>query len=201
MVLEEVESQRSLVTETRDFQVYGSSMEGVRIIRVKHHEDLRGILELGYHRDQFQELGLPTEWSQVTHTQSFKHSIRGMHIQRVNPQGKLIRCLAGKVLDAWVDLRPGSPTLGKSESLTLQSFDGLMVYLPPGMAHGFMTLSNYSLFHYLCTTVWDPESSGGVKYDDPALGIQWPIPMDTVPLVSAQDEALPSLDAYLSTLR
>lgn len=201
MVLESVEAQPSLVTETRDYRVFGTAIEGVRIVKLKPHEDLRGVLEVGFHRDQFAELGLPTEWAQETFTQSYKYALRGMHTQRVNPQGKLIRCLMGQVFDCWVDLRPGSRTQGKTESMNLQAFDCTMVYLPPGMGHGFLTLSNYSMFHYLCTTVWDAESSTGVKYDDKDLGIDWPLPPDAVPLTSVGDHLLPTLDAYLASLR
>lgn len=126
--------------------------------------------------------------------------LRGMHLQKKNPQGKLIHCLKGTIWDAWIDLRPDSPTFKKWGAMQIQAETGESVYLPPGLAHGFFVMSQFALVVYQCTTHHDKESDGGVYWRDPEINIEWPFNTGLTPVMSDKDRQLPSVEEYAKSL-
>lgn len=181
-------------------QITETPFPGVKIIRADQFIDERGHLEIQMKKEDYEKAGLPTEWVQQNVSHSFQNVIRGMHMQRNNPQGKLIKCVAGTIQDAWVDLRPDSPTFKRWGTYQLSMADPEALYLPPGIAHGFLTISSFSVVHYLCNTAYDKDSDGGIRWDDPGVGIIWAMETGTVPMVSAKDKALPTMDEFLKSL-
>lgn len=177
---------------------------GVKIIKCEKDQDLfideRGQLEIAVKAERFKEAGLPTEWAQQNVSQTYMGVIRGLHIQKNNPQGKLLKCLAGTVQDVWVDLRRDSPTFKQWGTYQLNMAEPESLYLPPGLAHGFLTLTTFSVMHYLCTTPHDKASDSGIRYNDPQLNVLWAVEDGISPIVSAKDMNLPSLDEYLESL-
>lgn len=171
-------------------------MEQVRSVNMDLKQDNRGFFFEAFKKSTYELHGLPTEWLQDNVSFSYEKVLRGMHIQKKNPQGKLVMCLAGQIFDAWVDLRPGSPTFKSFGSKVLKG--GEAMYIPPGHAHGFFVGSTYALVHYKCTTEYDKESDGGILWS--TCGVEWPFPSDFIPLVSGKDWALPSVDEYLENL-
>lgn len=184
-----------------EFELFPTKVEGVRIIKNKRFDDDRGSFEVSFGKQQFEALGLPTEWVQDNVSLSYQGVLRGMHIQTKNPQAKLIRCVMGGVWDCWVDLRPESKTFKKWGSLPLVDHKPEAIYLPPGLAHGFFCMSRFAVVQYKCTTLYDKESDGGIYYKDKEIGIEWPYPYEMDPLVSPKDDNLPSVAEYLEQLR
>jgi dTDP-4-dehydrorhamnose 3,5-epimerase len=167
----------------------------VRIFTVPVHRDDRGY---------FQELDkTPPEVNPFVQTNcswSQFGVLRGLHLQRKDPQGKRIHCLRGTIYDVWVDLRPGSKSFMKWGAFQLQAESGQSIYLPPGLAHGFFTMSKFALVMYQCTTLWDKESDGGVYWNDPEIGIEWPFDDGMYPILSDKDRQLPPISIYLKEL-
>lgn len=126
--------------------------------------------------------------------------LRGLHIQRNYPQGKLIHCLKGTIFDVWVDLRKESPSFKKWGAFQLQAERGESIYIPPGLAHGFFTMSQFAMVFYKCTTLYDKESDGGVYWNDPELNIEWPFTAGLTPILSDKDRQLPPISKYLEEL-
>lgn len=170
-----------------------SMLPGIVMVDLERHEDMRGQFMETYNAVKYEGLGLPKEFVQANESVSFQGVLRGMHIQANNPQGKLIRCVYGTVYDVFVDLRWGSKTFGKWDGVWLTWQQPQALYIPPGFAHGFYTASNVAILNYLCTSLYDKESDGGVLWNDPALGIEWPFPKEFVPIVSTKDMSLPSI--------
>lgn len=156
-----------------NFKAIKSSIDGVLIIEPTVFGDARGFFMETYSRRDFLELGIDAEFVQDNHSRSAKGVLRGMHFQREHTQGKLVRVIAGAVLDVVVDMRPESPTYGKSEAVELSADNSRMFYVPPRFAHGFLTLLDDTQFVYKCTDYYHPESDGGIIWNDPALGIDW----------------------------
>ncbi len=153
--------------------------------RVFH--DLRGrFLEL-WNQRTFEHNGLAQGFVQDNVSYSDRHVLRGLHYQIRQPQGKLVTVLAGEVFDVIVDLRRDSPTFGQSEGIQLDSKSQRMLWVPPGFAHGFLTLSAEAVFHYKCTDFYAPEYERTLHWNDPQLEIRWPYIDDTAPVVSAKD--------------
>jgi len=119
--------------------------------------------------------------------------LRGLHFQRAHPQGKLVRVISGEVFDVAVDLRAGSPTFGKWEGVTLSGERQNQIYISPGFAHGFLVLSDEAVFAYKCTDFYHPEDEGGIRWDDPAIGVAWP-ELGARPLLSEKDLELPAFE-------
>lgn len=187
-------------------EAYPSKITGVILIKTPRFEDDRGYFEVAAD-DSLLKMIQIEQFVQDNVSMSFQGVLRGMHIQRENPQGKLVRCLHGAIWDCWVDLRPESRTFKKWECLTLTSREDQQemrpdaVYLPPGLAHGFLSLSPTAVVHYKCTTPYHKESDGGIFWRDKDLGIEWPFPEDFTPTISAKDANLPSLGEYLKQMR
>jgi len=139
-----------------------------------------------YSRDRYAAAGLPVEFVQDNLSMSAKGILRGLHLQHPNGQGKLCSVLDGEVFDVAVDVRTGSPTFGRWVGVTLSSKNKRQFYVPPGFAHGFCVLSEHALFSYKCTDFYSAASELGVAWDDPDIGIDWPI---SSPTLSEKDQA------------
>lgn len=148
--------------------------------------DERGYFKETFHADRYRESGMPLAFVQDNVSRSARGILRGLHLQNPHGQGKLVQVLEGEVFDVAVDVRVGSPTFGKWVGATLSAQNHRQLYIPPGFAHGFCVTSESALFFYKCTDLYHPECEVGVLYNDPALGIRWPIEQ---PLVSAKDAA------------
>jgi dTDP-4-dehydrorhamnose 3,5-epimerase len=168
---------------------------GLFLIEPKVQGDHRGFFVEYYNHEAFAKAGIDLPFVQDNHSRSQKGVLRGLHFQRTHPQGKLIRVVAGVVFDVTVDLRKGSPTFGKWWGIELNAENHKMVYVPRGCAHGFLTLTDNVDFMYKCTDLYNPEDEGGLIWDDPKVGIEWPLDKvgGTVKL-SERDKKWPSLD-------
>jgi len=167
-------------------------IDGLLVVEPAVYQDSRGYFMETYNRRDFEAAGLPTDFAQDNQSRSTRGVLRGLHFQVRRPQGKLVRVLRGEVFDVGVDLRPASPTYGQWHGVTLSGENKKQFYVPEGFAHGFVVLSDTAEFAYKCTEFYDPADEGGIRWDDPRLGIGWPIAADEVQL-SAKDKALPLL--------
>ena len=136
--------------------------------------DARGFFMETFHAEKFAQAGLPVKFLQDNHSRSVRGVLRGLHYQLQHPQGKLVRVVNGEVLDVAVDIRKGSPRFGQWESVLLSAENRRQLYVPPGFAHGYCTLSEQADFLYKCTDVYMPADEFGIAWDDPALAIEWP---------------------------
>ena len=137
--------------------------------------------------------GTPADFVQDNQSRSKKGVLRGLHFQKTNPQGKLVRCLEGEVFDVAVDLRKGSATYGKWYGVILSEENKKQFYVPEGFAHGFVVLSENATFAYKCTRLYDPTDEGGLLWNDPDIGIDWHIPEDFDILLSEKDKVHPGI--------
>ena len=160
-------------------------------IQPKIYGDNRGYFFESYSLRDFEEAGITKDFVQDNQSSSSKGVLRGLHFQKKYPQGKLVRAIAGEIFDVAVDLRPDSPTAGKWHSVILSGKEQNQFYIPPGFAHGFLVLSETAVFAYKCTDFYFPEDEGGIIWNDPAIGIQWPdIGMEYI--LSEKDTKWPS---------
>ncbi|WP_261460535.1 dTDP-4-dehydrorhamnose 3,5-epimerase, partial [Serratia entomophila] len=137
-------------------------------------------------KKRYQEmLGIDLDFVQDNHSRSSRGVLRGLHFQKVNPQGKLVRVVRGEVFDVAVDIRPGSPTYGAWEGVILSEENKTQFWVPPGLAHGFVVLSDLADFEYKCTDYYNPAQEGCLLWNDPQVGIEWPIDN---PLLSEKDK-------------
>lgn len=174
-----------------------TAIEGVYIIEPDCYGDHRGWFMETYNFDKFSQLGIDTVFVQDNMSYSSKKgTLRGLHYQR-NPysQAKLVRCNKGEVIDVAVDLRKGSKTYGKWASCLLSGENKRMFYIPKGMAHGFLTISDDVEFQYKCDELYNKDSEGGVRFDDPTINIDWQGLLNGIePILSEKDQALPYLE-------
>lgn len=167
-------------------KVIDTNIHDVKIIEPKVFGDDRGFFLETFSEKRYQEmLGINDSFVQDNHSRSSKGVLRGLHFQRNNPQGKLVRVVRGEVFDVAVDIRKDSPTFGQYASIILNEDNKKQFWVPAGLAHGFMVLSDYADFEYKCTNYYDPSSEGCIVWDDPDLNIQWPL--DIQPLLSEKD--------------
>ena len=159
---------------------------GVVILEMPIFRDDRGQFQETYNERHFLELGLPVDWKQDNLSLSRKNVIRGLHYQLIRPQTKLVRVISGSVFDVAVDLRRSSPTFGKHVSVELSEENGLALYIPQGFAHGFATLSEGTYFAYKVTDFYESSGDRTLLWNDPDLGIQWPVSAEDA-IVSAKD--------------
>jgi dTDP-4-dehydrorhamnose 3,5-epimerase len=172
-------------------KVVNTKLDGCVIIEPRVFGDDRGFFLETFNVARYTELvGITDAFVQDNHSRSNKGVLRGLHLQRKNPQGKLVRVLRGEVFDVAVDLRPNSRTFGQWESVLLSGHNKRQFWLPPGFAHGFQVLCDSTDFEYKCTTYYDPSDELAVRWDDPTLGIPWPI---TNPILSEKDAIAKSL--------
>lgn len=172
-------------------QVRELSIPGALVIEPVVHGDDRGFFCETYREPLWSAHGIPSQWAQDNHSRSAKGVLRGMHFAIGEGQAKLVRCARGRILDVVVDLRAGSPTYGGWDAVELSDETMHQLYVPVGLAHGFVVLSDVADVTYKCTTVYDPAVERGIAYDDPEVGIAWPAELEL--LVSARDAAAPRL--------
>lgn len=172
-----------------------TDLPGVLVVRSPVHRDARGFFTEVFHEARFADLGLPTRFAQDNHSRSSFNVLRGLHYQLVQPQGKLVRPASGIVFDVAVDLRRSSPCFGAWVGITLEAGDGRQLWIPPGFAHGFVVLSEWADVAYKCTTAYHAQSNRSLRWDDPKIGIRWPIPHGVLPILSDADAASPPLSA------
>jgi dTDP-4-dehydrorhamnose 3,5-epimerase len=159
-----------------EFQITELALKGLKLIEHGVAGDDRGSFSEVYRENVFSDAGLPTHFKQESQSHSVFGVLRGLHYQMdPHSQGKLIRCRAGEIFDVSVDLRVGSPTFGRWEGVVLSGADRQMLYIPPGFAHGFSVLSESVDFIYRQTEYYSPEDERGILWDDPDLGIKWPV--------------------------
>lgn len=164
-----------------------TSLPDVLIVEPRVFEDARGFFFESYNRRAFAEAGIDADFVQDNHSRSVRGVLRGLHYQIQHAQGKLVRVVAGEVFDVAVDLRRSSPTFGRHVAMRLSASDRRMLYIPPGFAHGFLVLSDAAEFLYKTTDYWYPAHERTLRFDDPALGIAWPV--DVAPTLAPKDAA------------
>lgn len=143
-----------------------------------------------YHRDRFREAGIAGDFVQDNHSRSRRGVLRGLHYQEPTPQGKLVRCTRGAVFDVAVDIRAGSPRFGSWFGVELSEKNQRMLWIPPGFAHGFCALADETDVIYKCTAIYDAAGDRSIVWNDPDIGIEWPV---KDPLMSTKDAAAPRL--------
>lgn len=163
-----------------------TAIEGCLLITPDVFGDHRGSFQELHNANRYGEAGLDATFVQDNFSTSSRGILRGLHVQARHAQGKLVQVLAGRVFDVCVDTRPESPTAGKTVGVTLEAESPRQLYLPPGCAHGFLVLSERAHFFYKCTDFYDAGSELTVAWDDPTLGIEWPL--EGEPTLSAKDK-------------
>jgi dTDP-4-dehydrorhamnose 3,5-epimerase len=163
-----------------------TSLPGVVLVNVDKFSDPRGSFHETWHKERYAGLGLRSNFVQDNVSTSIKGVLRGLHFQNPHAQGKLVHVLRGEVFDVAVDLRVGSPTFGKWFGATLTAEKGTQMFIPEGFAHGFLTLSDVAIFSYKCTDFYSKASEKTLRWDDPDIGIIWPL---KDPLLSEKDRA------------
>ena len=168
--------------------VIETAIPGVVIIEPKIFGDDRGFFYESYNQQRFEELtGTAPAFVQDNHSRSARGVLRGLHYQIQQTQGKLVRVTSGEVFDVCVDLRQSSPTFGKSVSVILSAENHRQIWVPPGFAHGFLVTSDSAEFLYKTTDYYAPQYERSLLWNDPALGIEWPLQQE--PLLSVKDKA------------
>lgn len=167
-----------------------TDLPGCVVIEPRVYSDARGFLFESFNRDRLAEHGLHPVFVQGNVSSSTRGVLRGLHYQWPNPQGKYVSVVEGEVWDVAVDIRRGSPTFGRWTAVLLSAENRRHMWIPEGFAHGFVALSDRALFTYLCTATYDPAADGVVRWDDPALAIDWPV---AEPLLSDRDARAPLL--------
>jgi dTDP-4-dehydrorhamnose 3,5-epimerase len=152
-----------------------TSLPGVIVVEPDVFRDPRGFFFETYHARKYRDGGIDATFVQDNHSRSTRGILRGMHAQRQRPQGKLVRVLQGEVFDVAVDIRRGSPTFLKWVGVTLAADNFRQCYVPPGFAHGFVVISEIAEFEYKCTDFYDPSDELRILWNDPAIGIEWPV--------------------------
>lgn len=170
-------------------EVQPLAIPDVLLIRPEVFGDHRGFFLESWNRARFAQAGLDVEFVQDNHSRSSRHTLRGLHYQLNNSQGKLVRVATGAVFDVAVDLRRSSPTFGRWVGAELSEANHEMLWVPPGFAHGFLVLSDTADFLYKCTNYYVPADEHCIVWNDPDIGIEWPLSAGVQPLLSAKDAA------------
>lgn len=170
-------------------EIIETRIPGLLIIKPEVFEDDRGYFFESYNKDKFESAGIEINFVQDNESKSQKGVLRGLHFQ--NPpyaQGKLVRVMRGSVLDVAVDIRKDSPTYGQWDSIVLSGDNKMMYWIPAGMAHGFLTLEDYTVFFYKCTNTYNKDYEGSIRWNDPDLNIDWGF---NEPILSKKDKTAP----------
>jgi dTDP-4-dehydrorhamnose 3,5-epimerase len=179
-------------------KVTATELPGVLLIEPRVHRDARGFFLETHHQQRYREHGIPGPFVQDNHSHSLHATLRGLHAQLgERPQGKLVRAVEGEMFDVAVDIRRGSPTFARWVGVTLSGDNFRQLYIPPGFAHGFCVLSNRVHVEYKCTDYYSPDHEMTVAWDDPEIGIAWPI---AEPVLSPKDAGAPALRDLLERL-
>jgi dTDP-4-dehydrorhamnose 3,5-epimerase len=163
-------------------------IEGLCVIEPKVFFDERGYFVETYNENDFKAEGFDVRFVQDNQSMSVRGVLRGLHFQKEHPQGKLVRCLKGRVYDVAVDLRASSPTFGKWFGVELTAENKKQFFVPEGFAHGFLVLSDEAEFAYKCTDFYHPGDEGGLYWNDPQIGIEWPIEEGMELIISEKDQ-------------
>jgi dTDP-4-dehydrorhamnose 3,5-epimerase len=177
------------------FTVEATAIPEVLVVRPRRFGDDRGWFAEILQVEAFAGLGLPSRFEQVNQSRSAKGVVRGLHFQWDPPQGKLMRVVAGRAFLVAVDIRPGSPTLGRAVTLEASADDPVLVWAPASFARGFAALRDGTEIEYFCTAAYNPANEAGIRWDDPALAIQWPV---AEPQLSGKDAAAGTLAEWLT---
>ncbi|TMB02629.1 MAG: dTDP-4-dehydrorhamnose 3,5-epimerase [Deltaproteobacteria bacterium] len=178
-------------------RILNTDLPGVLLIEPDVFRDPRGHFLETFHERKYREAGIAHPFVQDNQSRSNRGTLRGLHAQLQRPQGKLIRALQGEIFDVAVDIRPGSPTFGKWTGAKLSGDDFRQMFIPAGFAHGFCVLSETADVAYKCTDFYDRADEIGLRWNDPTVGIAWPI---RDPLLSEKDAALPALSQLRARL-
>lgn len=171
-------------------------LDGVLVLSHELFEDERGFFMEVYRADEYEKIGLPSRFLQENHSRSKKGVVRGLHFQWDQPMAKLMRVTYGSAFLVAVDIRKGSPTLGKWFGTEISARNKKQLWAPPGFARGFVVLSDFAELQYKCTAIYNPSGEGGIRWNDPAIGIEWP---EQAPVLSQKDAAAISLADWLNT--
>jgi dTDP-4-dehydrorhamnose 3,5-epimerase len=174
-------------------RIESTHLNGLVVLIPEVFEDERGFFMETYRADQFKELGLPYEFVQDNHSRSAKGVLRGLHFQWDPPMAKLMRVTHGTAFLVAVDIREGSPTLGKWYGLEVSAQNKKQVFAPAGFARGFCVLSDFAEIEYKCTGIYNPKGESGIRWDDPEIGIEWPIQN---PTLSTKDASAQNLSRW-----
>lgn len=177
-------------------EIITTEIPGLLIIKPQVFEDSRGYFFESYNKEKFEKAGIDVRFVQDNESKSGKNVLRGLHFQ--NPpydQGKLVRVMKGAVMDVAVDIRKGSPTYGKWKSVVLSESNKMMYWIPPGFAHGFLTLEDNTVFFYKCTNVYNKPSEGSIYWNDTDLNINWNVKN---PILSEKDKTGPAFKTFNS---
>ena len=169
-------------------------IEGLKIITPTVFGDERGYFMETYNYNDFKEVGIDLKFVQDNQSKSVQGVLRGLHFQYEYPQDKLVRVISGEVFDVAVDLRKDSATYGKWHGVILSAENKKQFFVPKGFAHGFLVLSESAEFAYKCSDFYKPSDEGGIIWDDPEIGIEWPIPDGMEPLISEKDKKWGSIN-------
>ena len=175
-----------------------TSLPGAILLVPTVHHDERGFFQETYRRDAFARLGVSDDFVQDNHSRSARGVVRGMHLQLGDGVAKLVRCVRGEILDVIVDVRRGSPTYGRWEAFTLDDREHHQLYVPVGFAHGFCVISELADVVYQQSGYYDAGLERSIAFDDPQIGIEWPIGLELT--VSARDRAAPALHELAAEL-
>ena len=171
-------------------RVLPTDLPGVLLVEPDLFRDPRGWFLETFHERKYRDAGIAYSFVQDNQSRSVRGTLRGLHAQLRRPQGKLVRAVSGEIFDVAVDIRPGSPTFGKWTAATLSADSFRQMFIPPGFAHGFCVLSDIAEMAYKCTDFYDRSDEIGIRWNDPAIAIAWPV---RDPLLSEKDAALPTL--------
>lgn len=173
-------------------------IEGLKVIVPKVFGDERGYFMETYHYEDYKAAGIDQVFVQDNQSSSRKGVLRGLHFQKEFPQDKLVRVLSGEVFDVAVDLREGSATFGKWFGVVLSAENKKQFFIPKNFAHGFLVLSDYAEFAYKCTDFYHPNDEGGILYNDPEIGVEWPVPEGMELIMSEKDQKWGGIREYMA---
>ena len=173
-------------------------IEGLKVIVPKVFGDERGYFMETYHYEDYKAAGIDQVFVQDNQSSSSKGVLRGLHFQKEFPQDKLVRVLSGEVFDVAVDLREGSATFGKWFGVVLSAENKKQFFIPKNFAHGFLVLSDYAEFAYKCTDFYHPNDEGGILYNDPEIGVEWPVPEGMELIMSEKDQKWGGIREYMA---
>ena len=171
-------------------EIVPTHIDGVLLIKPKVWGDQRGFFVETWQKDRYEAAGIKFPFVQDNHSKSSYGILRGLHFQKKRPQGKLVSVSLVSVFDVAVDIRKGSPTFGKWYGVELTQENQWQLWVEPGLAHGFIVTSDVAHFHYKCTEFYCPEDEGAIRWDDPDIGITWPMKK---PTLSGKDSIAPLL--------
>ena len=178
-------------------EVVETPIGGVKLIKPKVWGDSRGYFVETWQQERYAAAGIDLPFVQDNHSRSAYAILRGLHFQKTRPQGKLVHVSLGSVFDVVVDIRPGSPSFGQWYGVELTQDNQWQLWVPPGLAHGFVVTSEYAHFHYKCTEYYCPQDEGAIRWNDPDLGVVWPV---ECPVLSQKDAVAPSWREFQASL-